>query len=49
MLILCTEKMSNEKVDTLKALGAEIVRTPVSFKFRIDGLFSNLSNIGSSS
>lgn len=25
-----SEKMSNEKVSTLKALGAEIVRTPIT-------------------
>ncbi|KAK9871826.1 hypothetical protein WA026_014282 [Henosepilachna vigintioctopunctata] len=29
-VIVMSEKMSNEKVDVLKALGAEIVRTPVS-------------------
>lgn len=27
------EKMSNEKVDTLRALGAEIVRTPTTARF----------------
>ena len=27
-LIVMPEKMSNEKLDTLKALGAEIIRTP---------------------
>ena len=29
-IIVLPEKMSNEKVDTLRALGAEIVRTPTS-------------------
>ncbi|KAL3287186.1 hypothetical protein HHI36_001663 [Cryptolaemus montrouzieri] len=29
-VIVMSEKMSNEKVDVLKALGAEIVRTPIS-------------------
>lgn len=32
-IIVLPEKMSNEKVDTLKALGAEIVRTPTSAMF----------------
>lgn len=32
-IIVLPEKMSNEKVDTLKALGAEIVRTPTSATF----------------
>ncbi len=32
-IIVMPEKMSNEKVDTLKALGAEIVRTPTSATF----------------
>ena len=32
-IIVLPEKMSNEKVDTLKALGAEIVRTPTSASF----------------
>ena len=32
-IIVLPEKMSNEKVDTLKALGAEIVRTPTSAIF----------------
>ncbi|XP_045480758.1 cystathionine beta-synthase-like [Harmonia axyridis] len=29
-VIVISEKMSNEKVDVLKALGAEVVRTPIS-------------------
>lgn len=29
-IIVLPEKMSNEKVDVLRALGAEIVRTPTS-------------------
>lgn len=29
-IIVMPEKMSNEKVDVLRALGAEIVRTPTS-------------------
>lgn len=29
-IIVIPEKMSNEKVDTLRALGAEIVRTPLT-------------------
>jgi hypothetical protein len=32
-IIVLPEKMSNEKVDTLRALGAEIVRTPTSATF----------------
>ncbi|XP_055975205.1 cystathionine beta-synthase [Sorex fumeus] len=32
-IIVMPEKMSNEKVDVLRALGAEIVRTPTSAKF----------------
>jgi cystathionine beta-synthase len=32
-IIVMPEKMSNEKVDTLRALGAEIVRTPTSARF----------------
>ncbi|CAL8080907.1 unnamed protein product [Orchesella dallaii] len=32
-IIVMPEKMSNEKVDTLRALGAEIVRTPTSATF----------------
>lgn len=32
-IIVLPEKMSNEKVDTLKALGAEIVRTPTAAMF----------------
>lgn len=32
-LIVMPEKMSNEKVDVLRALGAEIVRTPTSASF----------------
>uniref|UniRef100_A0A4W3HIC4 Cystathionine beta-synthase n=1 Tax=Callorhinchus milii TaxID=7868 RepID=A0A4W3HIC4_CALMI len=32
-IIVLPEKMSNEKVDVLKALGAEIVRTPTSASF----------------
>ena len=32
-IIVLPEKMSNEKVDTLKALGAEIVRTPTAAEF----------------
>lgn len=32
-IIVLPEKMSNEKVDVLKALGAEIVRTPTSATF----------------
>ena len=32
-IIVLPEKMSNEKVDTLRALGSEIVRTPTSATF----------------
>ena len=32
-IIVLPEKMSNEKVDTLKALGAEIIRTPTAAMF----------------
>ena len=32
-IIVLPEKMSTEKVDTLKALGCEIVRTPTSANF----------------
>ncbi|PRD31464.1 UNVERIFIED_CONTAM: Cystathionine beta-synthase [Trichonephila clavipes] len=32
-IIVMPEKMSNEKVNTLKALGAEIIRTPTSARF----------------
>lgn len=32
-LIVMPEKMSNEKVDTLRALGAEIIRTPTAASF----------------
>ncbi|XP_071511723.1 cystathionine beta-synthase-like [Diadema antillarum] len=32
-IIVMPEKMSNEKVDVLRALGAEIVRTPTSARF----------------
>lgn len=32
-LIVMPEKMSNEKVDTLKALGAQVVRTPTEASF----------------
>ena len=32
-IIVLPEKMSNEKVDVLRALGAEIVRTPTSATF----------------
>ncbi|XP_017769210.1 PREDICTED: cystathionine beta-synthase [Nicrophorus vespilloides] len=32
-IIVMPEKMSNEKVDTLKALGAEIIRTPTAASF----------------
>lgn len=32
-IIVMPEKMSNEKVDALRALGAEIVRTPTSAAF----------------
>lgn len=32
-LIVMPEKMSNEKVDTLKALGAEVIRTPTEAAF----------------
>ena len=32
-IIVLPEKMSTEKVDTLRALGAEIVRTPTSANF----------------
>lgn len=39
-IIVMSEKMSNEKVDVLKALGAEIVRTPISANSKSpDGLF----------
>lgn len=33
MIITLPEKMSNEKVDVLKALGAEIIRTPTEAAF----------------
>lgn len=32
-IIVMPEKMSNEKVNTLRALGAEILRTPTSAAF----------------
>ena len=32
-IIVMPEKMSNEKVDVMRALGAEIVRTPTSASF----------------
>lgn len=39
-IIVMSEKMSNEKVSTLKALGAEIVRTPVNLdSFADEGMF----------
>ncbi|CAG9770957.1 unnamed protein product [Ceutorhynchus assimilis] len=39
-IIVMSEKMSNEKVSTLKALGAEIVRVPVNLdSFAPDGMF----------
>ena len=37
-IIVMPEKMSNEKVDTLRALGAEIVRTPTSCEVRCSGI-----------
>lgn len=40
-VIVMSEKMSNEKVDVLKALGAEIVRTPITADSAApDGLFA---------
>ena len=36
-MIVLPEKMSNEKVAVLKALGAEIVRTPTSAAFNTPG------------
>lgn len=33
MVITLPEKMSTEKVDVLKALGAEIIRTPTEAAF----------------
>ncbi|KAG8173769.1 hypothetical protein JTE90_012985, partial [Oedothorax gibbosus] len=39
--IVMPEKMSNEKVDTLRALGAEIIRTPTNARF--DGPESHIS------
>lgn len=33
VIIVMPEKMSNEKVNTLRALGAEILRTPTSASF----------------
>ena len=35
VIITMSEKMSQEKVDTLKALGAEIIRTPAEGKKKI--------------
>ena len=32
-IIVMPEKMSNEKVDVLRALGAEIVRTPTAARY----------------
>ncbi|KAE8278400.1 Cystathionine beta-synthase-like protein [Larimichthys crocea] len=42
-IIVMPEKMSMEKVDVLRALGAEIVRTPTSARFRLAG-YRNPSN-----
>lgn len=40
-IIVMPLKMSNEKVDALKALGAEIIRTPTSCSFDSpDGLIA---------
>ena len=36
-MIVLPEKMSNEKVSVLRALGAEIVRTPTSAAFNTPG------------
>ena len=36
-IIVMPEKMSNEKVSVLRALGAEIVRTPTSAAFDSQG------------
>ena len=37
-VIVMPEKMSNEKVSVLRALGAEIVRTPTSAAFNSPGI-----------
>ena len=34
-IITLPEKMSQEKVDVLKALGAEIIRTPSKISFKV--------------
>ncbi|PIK50363.1 putative cystathionine beta-synthase [Apostichopus japonicus] len=39
-IIVMPEKMSNEKVDVLRALGAEIIRTPTSARFDSPSLIS---------
>lgn len=40
-VIVMPEKMSNEKVDTLRALGAEVIRTPTSAgSYSPDGLIA---------
>ena len=37
-VIVMPEKMSNEKVSVLRALGAEIVRTPTSAAYNTPGI-----------
>jgi cystathionine beta-synthase len=44
-VIVMPEKMSNEKVSVLRALGAEIVRTPTSAAFNSPGIYIGLSHI----
>ena len=39
VIITMSEKMSQEKVDTLKALGAEIIRTPAEGKIKNEFFF----------
>lgn len=41
-VIVMPEKMSNEKVSVLRALGAEIVRTPTSAAFNTPGICEKL-------
>ncbi|GIY52375.1 cystathionine beta-synthase [Caerostris extrusa] len=56
-VIVMPEKMSNEKVNTLKALGAEIIRTPTSARYdapeshisvaqKVNSQIPNISNPG---
>lgn len=42
-IVVMPEKMSIEKVDTIKALGAEIIRTPTSARFDAPESYINVA------